>query len=162
MLWLTECKLLFECFAFYILTSGLKRISQKICRVSIYNSSKCACVLYICHHTVRTKVFLKSNSGMQTPSTVLDRARNRSSWATSNTQWIFVPIQKSVLKGMFLWTCSSLGKAIFKHLSSNSVSVQTVEAYFKHRPWNRIWILVFYCPCRTQVILFLQTEKRFI
>lgn len=95
---------------------------------------------------------------MQTPYTVLDRARNRSSWANSNTQWILVQIQKSVLKWLFLWTSPSLFKTTFKHLSFSSVYVQTVKASFKHWPWNRNMNFVFYCQYTAQVILFLQPE----
>lgn len=61
---------------------------------------------------------------------------------------------------MFWWTCSSLCKATFKHLNFHSVSVQTVEAYFNHGPWNRIWNFAFYCLFRDQVILFPQPEKK--
>lgn len=87
-------------------------------------------------HNMSKKAFPKSKSGTRTPYTILDRARNGSGWANSNTQRILVQIQKSVLKWLFLWTSPSLFKSTFKHSSFSSEYLQTAEAYFKRWPCN--------------------------
>lgn len=123
---LTECKFFFLLFIFRFFLNALPltcsplvwKWSQMRCSVSTYHSTNYVYQLSTCHMQCEQRAFPKSKSGMQTPYTIFSRARNRSSWANNNTQWILVQTWKSVLIWLSIWTCYTLFRRTFNHLSS--------------------------------------------